>query len=141
NENEISQMVESIDEPAIDYFIYCAGYYSCRSLQNDRVDNLDRAYRINMRAPYLLVQQLLPKMTAAGVMAFLNSSAATGSGKKNLIDYSSTKSGLKTMVDCIRQEVNNKVNVVNFYLGKVATSMQQQACRQQGLAYKPERMI
>jgi NAD(P)-dependent dehydrogenase (short-subunit alcohol dehydrogenase family) len=40
------------------------------------IDDLDRQYRLNLRAPYLLTQCLLPLLTAAkGQVVFVNSQA------------------------------------------------------------------
>lgn len=142
-EDAINDAIELIDEANIDFFIYCAAYYSHSAIKNADISDLDRSYRVNMRAPYLLTQKLLPKLIAGnGVIAFLNSSVVISSDKDSLLHYASTKSGLKTMADCLRREVNNMgVRVVTFILGKVATSMQQKACEYQGIPYKPDKMI
>src|SRR5699024_10512039 len=72
SENEITNAVEEIDEDHIDFFIYCAAYYSHSSLKHADVSDLDRSYRVNMRAPYLLTQKLLPKLIAgSGTITFL----------------------------------------------------------------------
>lgn len=145
--NDEVQILETVklinEEEKIDYLVHGAAFYNYGALENTDVIDLDRSYRVNVRAPYLLTQQLLPKLiTAGGTIVFLNSSVVTGSGKKNLAHYASTKSALKSMADCLRQEVNSKgVRVITFILGKVATAMQKKACDYDDKAYKPGKMI
>ena len=142
-ENEINKTVELIYEDKIDYLIHGAAFFSRGSFKNTDISELDRSYRVNLRAPYLITQRLLPKLVAGnGVITFLNSSAVTGSVNKNSMHYASTKAAMKSMADCLRQEVNSQgVKVVTYFLGKVATPMQQKACENKGIPYKPEKMI
>lgn len=145
--NEEDQILETVkqinEEEKIDYLVHGAAFYSYGALDDADITDLDRSYKVNVRAPYLLTQQLLPKLiTAGGMIVFLNSSVVTGSGKENLAHYASTKSALKSMADCLRQEVNSKgVQVITIMLGKVATAMQQKACDYEGKPYKPDKMI
>lgn len=143
SEDQIINAIDSIQEQEIDFFIYCAANFSYGSFENANIDDFDKSYRVNMRAPYLLIQKILPKIISAkGVIAILNSNVVMNSGNENLLHYASTKSGLKTMADCLRQELNNEeVCVVTFLMGKVATSMQQRVLEQKGLPYKAEKMV
>lgn len=144
DEDQILETIKSINkEEKIDFLIHGAAFYSYGKFERTDISDLDRSYKVNVRAPYFLTQQLLPKLiSAGGVIAFINSSIVSGSGKKNLTNYASTKSALKSMADCLRQEVNSQgVRVINFMLGKVATPMQQKACKYEGIPYKPEKMI
>ena len=144
DENQILKTIKLINkEDRISFLVHGAACYSYGALETSNLSDLDRSYRVNVRAPYLLTQQLLPKLiTAGGIIVFLNSSVATGTGKENLTHYASSKSALKSMADCLRQEVNSKgVRVITFMLGKVATAMQQKACEYENKTYKPEKMI
>ena len=144
DDGQISETIKSInEEEQVDFLIHGAAFYSYGKFERTDLSDLDRSYKINVRAPYLLTNKLLPKLISAdGVIAFINSSVVNSSGKKNLTNYASTKSALKSMADCIRQEVNSQgVRVITYFLGKVATSMQKKACKYEGIPYKPEKMI
>src|SRR5207248_261648 len=46
----------------IDVLVHSAGTYSCSPVCSAAIEDLDRQYRINVRAPYLLTQALLPAL-------------------------------------------------------------------------------
>jgi len=144
NENEIIDTIQQINlEDKIDYLIHGAAFYNYTSFQQSDLSELDRAYRINLRAPYLLTLHLIPKVVSCrGTIVFLNTSVITGQGSENLVQYASTKAALKTMADSIRRESSKDgIRVLTIFLGKTATPMQEKACELQGLPYKPECMI
>jgi NAD(P)-dependent dehydrogenase (short-subunit alcohol dehydrogenase family) len=130
-------------ESRIDYLIHCAAHYSYDEIRTAPVSELDRAYSINVRAPYLITQSLLPNLIAAhGTVVFVNSSIINSGGRNGLSHYGMTKAALKMMADCLRQEVSGRgVRVVTIVPGKIATPMQEKACRLSGLPYSPEKML
>lgn len=144
NETKLIETIKLIKkERKIDFLIHTAAFYSHGEFKNSSISDLDKSYRVNMRAPYILSQEFLPQLISSkGVIIFINSSIVSLGGKKRLAQYASTKSALKSMADCIRQEVNSEgVRVFTIILGKTATPMQKKACECEDIPYEPEKMI
>lgn len=130
------------DVEPIDLLIHSAGAYAMAPFQTAAVDTLDWLYRVNIRAPYLLTQALLPTLIAQqGQIVFINSSAGL-TAKANVSQYAATKHALKAIADSLRDEVNSAgVRVLSVYPGRTATPMQAAAFQQEGRAYKPELLM
>lgn len=144
DESEIQQFVQTVKKEAgIDYLVHGAAYFCHGSFREGNVENLDRSYRVNVRAPYLLTQHLLPDLISKkGRIIFLNSSAVLDSKRTKVMEYMTTKAALSVMADGIREGINEDgIQVMTLYLGKVATEMQQKACKYEGIPYHPEKMI
>jgi NAD(P)-dependent dehydrogenase (short-subunit alcohol dehydrogenase family) len=103
---------------------------------------LDRQYDVNLRAPYLLTQSLLPMLrTGQGQVVFINSlvglNAKGASGQ-----YSATKHALKGLADSLREEVNPRgLRVLSVFLGRTASPMQAAVHQMEGRTYKPELLV
>jgi NADP-dependent 3-hydroxy acid dehydrogenase YdfG len=126
----------------IDLLIHSAGVISLGNLETAPIEDFDRQYRLNVRAPYLLTQQLLPLIkTSQGQIVFINSSVCQNA-KAGIGQYTATKQALKAIADCLRAEVNiNGVRVVSFYVGQTATPMQATLSDIAGTIYQAERML
>jgi NADP-dependent 3-hydroxy acid dehydrogenase YdfG len=106
------------------------------------VDDLDRLYRTNVRAPFLLTQALLPMLTVnQGQVVFINSSqglnttAAVG-------QFGAMKHALKGIADALRQEVNQDgVRVLTVYPGRTATPQMESIYRLEGKTYRPDMLM
>jgi 3-oxoacyl-[acyl-carrier protein] reductase len=61
------------------------------------IQDFDSLFAVNVRAPYFLVQQLLPSLGAGSSVVFL-SSAATHAAVSNLSAYAATKGAVETLV-------------------------------------------
>jgi NADP-dependent 3-hydroxy acid dehydrogenase YdfG len=122
----------------VDLLVHAAGVWSMDLIRDARVSDLDRQYRVNVRAPYLLTQALLPGLIARqGQVVFINSSAGLG-GRKGLAQYSATKHALRGMADSLREEVNaSGVRVLSVFLGRTASRMQAAVHEREGRAYNP----
>lgn len=107
------------------------------------IEVLDRQYRINTRAPYLLTQKLLPSLIARqGQVIFINSSAGHHPAKSGWVAYSASKHALRAVADGLRDEVNKKgVRVLTVFPGRTATPMQEEVHRYEGKDYDPERFL
>ncbi|MCC7450434.1 MAG: SDR family oxidoreductase [Anaerolineae bacterium] len=130
------------DMPQIDLVIHSAGAYAMAPFQSATADTLDWLYRVNVRAPYLLTQALLPRLIAQqGQVVFINSSAGL-MAKANVSQYAATKHALKAIADSLRDEVNSAgVRVLTVYPGRTATPMQAALFRQEGRPYHPEQLL
>ena len=107
-----------------------------------QIDELDRLYRTNLRAPYLLTQMLLPRLKQSkGQIVFMNSSAGVR-GAEKLSQYASSKFALRALADCLRQEVNSDgIRVLSVFPGRTASKMQEGVHLLERRAYDPESLI
>jgi NADP-dependent 3-hydroxy acid dehydrogenase YdfG len=99
-------------------------------------------YRINVRAPYLLTQILLPELKLSkGQIVFVNSSAGRRAGF-NTSQYSATKYALRAIASSLRQEVNLEgVRVLSVYPGRTATPMQASVHAVEGKEFEVDRLL
>jgi NADP-dependent 3-hydroxy acid dehydrogenase YdfG len=130
------------DFGGVDILVHSAGVFV-----QDRVDaatlaDFDLQYRVNVRAPYLLTQALLPALRVRrGQIVFLNSSVA-GNARATISQYAATKAALKAFADSLRDEVNTDgVRVLSVFVGQTATPMQASIYKSQGREYRPERLL
>ena len=124
----------------LDVLIHSAGAVSLGSVADTSAADLDKQYRVNLRAPYLLTQRLLPTLEhAGGHIVFINSGAGL-SAKPNWSAYAATKHGLKALADSLRAEVEN-VRVVSVYPGRTASPMQRRVHEMEGKDYQPDAFV
>lgn len=126
----------------VDVLVHSAGAIELGTASSATVDELDRQYRVNLRAPVALTQALLPGLRRArGQVVFINSSAALRASATNVL-YAATKAGLKTFADGLRDDVNQDgVRVVSVYAGRTATPMQESIHVYEGRPYRPEHLL
>jgi NADP-dependent 3-hydroxy acid dehydrogenase YdfG len=134
--------IEHLFGGRLDLLIHCAGFLAIAPLESVPLADFDAHYRINVRAPLLLTQTLLPLLKAAhGQIVFVNSSLGTRI-KEGAGAYAASKHALKAVADTLRAEVEKSgVRVLSAFPGNTATTMQQQACREFGKPYRPENML
>jgi NADP-dependent 3-hydroxy acid dehydrogenase YdfG len=136
----VEHIVRHHDE--LNTLIHCAGIISLDPLAQASLEDLDRHYRTNLRAPYALTQGLLDLLEKnGGQVVFVNSTSGTrasaGSGQ-----YAATKHALKAVADSLREEVNDAgIRVISIFPGQTATPMQEDLHRSEGRAYEPERLM
>lgn len=126
----------------VDLLIHSAGVISLGPLESASVEDFDRQYKINVRAPYALTQVLLPMLRSRrGQIVFINSSAGLNACP-NVGQYSATKFALKAIADSLRQEVNAEgLRVLSVYPGRTATQMQAAIFKMEGRDYRPELLM
>lgn len=109
----------------LDVLVHSAGDIRIGPVLSAPIEDFDAQYRVNLRAPYLLTQRLLPRLIdAQGQVVFINSQAGL-SASPNVSQYAATKFGLRALADSLRAEVNAKgVRVLSVYPGRTATPMQ-----------------
>jgi len=119
--------------------VHSAGDFSMGLIEKSPVADLDRQYRVNLRAPYLLTQGLLPTIrSCSGQIVFINSSVGLGARAK-VSQYAATKHALKALADSLREEVNSEgIRVLSVFLGRTATPMQETVHKMEGKTYIPE---
>jgi NADP-dependent 3-hydroxy acid dehydrogenase YdfG len=132
----------NMDFDKVDMLIHSAGIISVGSLEVSSVADFDKQYKINVRAPFLLTQALLPMLRSGkGQIVFINSSAGVNASA-NIGPYAATKHALKAIAESLRQEVNEQgIRVFSIFPGRTATPMQAEVHEREGKIYHPERLL
>jgi 3-oxoacyl-[acyl-carrier protein] reductase len=98
----------------LDILIPNAGVSIAAPITEATIQDFDRMYAVNVRAPYFLVQQLLP-LLGDGSSIIFTSSLAARAAVRNLSAYASTKGAIATLVKQLATELgprNIRVNAV-----------------------------
>src|SRR5215510_1075823 len=83
------------DVGKLDILVHCAGIFRQNRMECATIEDLDQQYSINVRAPYLLTQELLPLLTCArGQVVFINSSLGLAAKRPEIGQYAATKHAL-----------------------------------------------
>jgi short-subunit dehydrogenase len=126
----------------VDMLIHSAGVISFGRLESAPVEDFDRQFRVNVRAPYVLTQAFLPLLRSnGGQIVFINSSAGLNASA-NVGQYAATKHALKAVADSLRHEVNAEgLRVLSIYPGRTASPMQEAVFKIEGREYRPELLM
>jgi len=130
------------DLGAVDILIHSAGVITLGRVEDAGVEEMDRQYRVNVRAAYALTSTLLPGLKKRqGEIVFMNSSVGLAA-RAGVGPYAATKHALHAIADSLRDEVNGDgVRVLSVFLGRTATPMQAAIHRVEGRAYRPEDLM
>ena len=143
-DEEVGRVVERVltEHDGVDVLAHSAGAIVLGAAGETTLDDLDRQYRVNLRAPVALTQALLPALKrAGGQVVFVNSSAALRASATNVL-YAATKAGLRWFADGLRDQVNvDGVRVISVYVGRTATPMQEYVHEQEGRTYDPDLLL
>jgi len=126
----------------VDVVVQNAAMYVPGAFNQACVEDFDRHYRTNVRAPYVLIQALLPMLKAQrGQVVFINSSSGVGA-KPMSAQYDATKHALRAIADSLRGEVNAEgIRVLSVFLGRTASDMQARIHEWEGRPYRPELLL
>ena len=126
----------------IDVLVHSASVHAMGELETMPVAEVDRQYRTNVRAPYLLTQAVLPQLRLAhGQIVFINSSVGVVA-RAGISGYAASKHALKAIADSLRDEVNKDgVRVLSVYLGRTASPTQARIHAAEGKPYHPELLL
>ena len=126
----------------VDVLVHAAGDIVLGEMKSSSIEDFDRQYKINLRAPYLLTQKLLPRIKARrGQVVFINSSVANNP-RANVGQYAATKHALKAVADSLRNEVNDAgVRVLSIFAGRTASVMQETIHRLENKSYNPKTLL
>lgn len=145
SDEQLPALVEFLKEDPghVDILFHGAGIIEQELLEHASVEDFDQQFAINVRAPYLLTQRLLPLLVKArGQIVFVNSSAGLAVNRPEIAQYAATKHALRAIADGLRAEVNPKgVRVLSVYLGRTATAMQEALFKQEAKPYYAERLL
>lgn len=135
-------VAELSDGARVDLLVHSAGAHS-RGAHNDAlIQSLDDLYGSNVRAPYALIQELLPMLRAGGGDIVVVNSTQGVRAAGDVGQYAATQHAMRAITDSLRQEVNKDgVRVCSIHLGRAATPMQQAILREEGRPYMPELLL
>jgi NAD(P)-dependent dehydrogenase (short-subunit alcohol dehydrogenase family) len=119
----------------LDILVANAGTSKSATIEETTVEDFDRLFAVNVRAPFFLVQQLLPIMCKGSSIVFVSSLAAHAA-IGTLSAYAATKGAIDTLVKhfaAVLGERGIRVNAVAP--GVVATDMSNFAKTDAGQAF------
>jgi NAD(P)-dependent dehydrogenase (short-subunit alcohol dehydrogenase family) len=93
----LARQVRAIVGDRLDVLIANAGIARSATIEETRVDDFDELFAVNVRAPFFLVQQLLPALQEGSSIVFLSSLVARAAVDK-LAAYAATKGAIDTLV-------------------------------------------
>ncbi len=143
-DSDIQKLVAAIESEhgRVNLLIHSAGIISTGKLETAMIEEFDRQFQLNVRAPYLLTQGFLPFIKSSqGQIVFINSSVVFNS-RPGVGQYAATKHALKAIADSLRAEVNaNGIRVLSVYAGRTASPMQAEIHAIEGRAYHPTQLM
>ncbi len=110
----LAQRVRAIVGDRLDILVANAGISNSATIEEATVEDFDDLFAVNVRAPYFLVQQLLPALCKGSSVVLLSSLAAHAS-VGTLSAYAATKGAIDTLVKHFAQALGRagiRVNAV-----------------------------
>jgi NAD(P)-dependent dehydrogenase (short-subunit alcohol dehydrogenase family) len=95
--HDLAKQVRGIIGDRLDILVANAGISKAASIEDLTVDDFDQLFAVNVRAPYFLVQQLLPTMCKGSTIVFTSSLVARAVAG-TLSAYAATKGAVDTLV-------------------------------------------
>src|SRR6516164_5128853 len=95
--HKLAQQVRCIIGDRLDILVANAGVAKAATIEETSVEDFDRLFAVNVRAPFFLVQQLLPILHEGSSVVLLSSLAAHAS-VGTLPAYAATKGAIDTLV-------------------------------------------
>jgi 3-oxoacyl-[acyl-carrier protein] reductase len=95
--HQLAKQVRAIVGDRLDILVANAGVSKAASIEETTIEDFDRLFAINVRAPFFLVQQLLPILGNGSSIVFL-SSLAGHAVVGSLPAYGATKGAVDTLV-------------------------------------------
>lgn len=143
-ETELSALTSRLvhELPRLDILIQNAATHIASPIARASLTDLDRHYRVNVRAPYALVRSLLPRIEVnKGQVVFVNSSSGINA-RAATSQYDATKHALRALADSLRHEVNALgIRVLSVYPGRTASDLQKRIHACEGKPYRPESLL
>jgi NADP-dependent 3-hydroxy acid dehydrogenase YdfG len=141
-ESEIRKLAKRVKDEAgrLDILALAAGVYARASLVESAIGQLDELYHVNVRAPYLLTQCLMPVLRShRGQIVFVNSSVQA---RAKVGQFAATQYALRAVANALREEVNPfGVRVLNIFPGRTATPRMRALFAAEGKRYRPEALL
>ena len=121
----LAQAVKDLDITRLDIVVANAGVAHLASIEEETVEEFDRQFAVNVRAPFFLVQQLLPVLNE-GARIILLSSVVARAAFDNTAAYSATKGAVEVLTRNFAKELGPRGIRVNAIApGAIDTDMAQ----------------
>ncbi len=121
--HKLAKQVRSIVGDRLDILVANAGVSKAATIEDTTVEDFDNFFAVNVRAPFFLVQQLLPIMSR-GSSIVLVSSLAAHAVVGTLSAYAATKGAIDTLVKHFASVLGERGIRVNAVApGVIATEM------------------
>jgi NAD(P)-dependent dehydrogenase (short-subunit alcohol dehydrogenase family) len=132
---KLAAQTRAIVGDRLDILVANAGVSKSASIEETTVEDFDRLFAVNVRAPFFLVQQLAPIIPAGGSIVFLSSLVAR-SAVGVLAAYAATKGAIDTLVKHMAFALGERGIRVNAVApGIVGTDMSSFTKTEQGRNY------
>src|SRR5437867_2898541 len=95
--HKLAKQVRAVVGDRLDILVANAGTSKSATIEETTVEDFDRLFAVNVRAPFFLVQQLLPILRSGGSVILLSSLAAHAA-VGTLSAYAATKGAIDTLV-------------------------------------------
>jgi NAD(P)-dependent dehydrogenase (short-subunit alcohol dehydrogenase family) len=120
---QLARLTREVLGNRLDVLVANAGRSYTASIEETTVGAFDELYALNVRAPFFLVQQLLPAMGEGGAIIFVSSLAAHAAGA-NIPAYAATKGAIETLVKHLAAALGPRgIRVTGVAPGIVQTDM------------------
>jgi 3-oxoacyl-[acyl-carrier protein] reductase len=96
--HQLARQVRRVVGDRLDILVANAGISKPATLEEAKVEDFDNLYAVNVRAPFFLVQQLLPILGEGSSVILVSSLAAHASVGNRLSAYAATKGATDTLV-------------------------------------------
>jgi NAD(P)-dependent dehydrogenase (short-subunit alcohol dehydrogenase family) len=111
----VEKMIEAIGREPLDALINNAGVALVKPFEEITLAEWDTLFAVNVTAPFLLTQRLVPSMKAGASIVNILSIAAKN-GFPGWSCYCMTKFALEGFSQCVREEVRSRgIRVLNIY--------------------------
>lgn len=127
-QEKFSMLIEEIEE--VDIIVNNAGLLVNKSFQSISQEELELSYKVNVFAPFQLIQAALPKLKKGSHILNISSMGGfQGSAKfPGLSAYSSSKAAIANLTEILAEELKSQEIAVNcLALGAVQTEMLEEA--------------
>src|SRR5712675_189353 len=121
--HKLARQVRAVVGDRLDILVANAGISKSATIEETTVEDFDRLFAVSVRAPFFLVQQLLP-ILGKGSSIVLVSSLAANAAVGTVAAYAATKGAIATLVKHFASDLGERGVRVNAVApGAIATDM------------------
>lgn len=128
------------ESASLDVLVLSSGTIGHGAVSTAPLAELDKQLDANLRAPYALIQAVLPLLRRRrGQIVFINSSAGLKPPAAGAGQFAITQYGYRALADALREEVNpDGIRVLSIYPGRTATPRTASLFEAEGRAYRSD---
>jgi len=122
---QIQTLAKRLASGHVDMLINCAGDWLIKSIDDTTPEELDHLYAVNLRAPYLMTQALLPLLRKSENASVINIGSTTSMQSHPMVTaYTAMKTGLRGLSGSMAEELKpDKIRVILLAPGPADTPM------------------